>query len=101
MKYDLSNKTNRFAERTLADFSKTLFKILENKAFEDITVNELCETCNYPRATFYNYFEDIFDLLNWCWNTIGKEIQIDDYRELEPNKRTQMLFERILFLSGQ
>lgn len=95
MKYDFTNKTNRFAERTLTDFSETLFNLLENKAFEDITVNELCKVCNYPRATFYNYFDDIFDLLNWCWHSIGREIQIEDYKELKPDERTQIFFERI------
>lgn len=95
MKYDFSSKTNRFAERTLTNFSETLFNLLENKAFEEITVNELCGICNYPRATFYNYFDDIFDLLNWCWFFIGKKIQIEDYKELPPNKRTQMFFDRI------
>ena len=59
MKYDLTKKTNRFAERTLKDFSETLFSLVEKKKFEDITVNELCNACNYPRATFYNYFQDI------------------------------------------
>ena len=55
MKYDLSKKTNRFAERTLKDFSETLFSLLEKKKFEDITVNELCSVCNYPRIIFKIY----------------------------------------------
>ncbi len=95
MKYDLSKKTNRFAERTLAAFSETLFTLLEQKPFEEVTVNELCEKCNYPRATFYNYFQDIFDLLEYCWQSISKELHIAEYKELETSERTQVLFERL------
>ncbi len=95
MKYDLSKKTNRFAERTLKDFSETLFSLLEKKKFEDITVNELCSVCNYPRATFYNYFQDIYDLLDYCWGNMSIEINIEDYKSIEPDERTQVLFERL------
>ena len=95
MKYDLSKKTNRFAERTLKDFSETLFSLLEKKKFEDITVNELCSVCNYPRATFYNYFQDIYDLLDYCWGNMSIEITIEDYKSIEPDERTQVLFERL------
>ena len=95
MKYDLSKKTNRFAERTLKDFSETLFSLLEKKKFEDITVDELCSVCNYTRAAFYNYFQDIYDLLDYCWGNMSMEINIEDYKSIEPDERTQVLFERL------
>ena len=95
MKYDLTKKTNRFAERTLKDFSETLFSLVEKKKFEDITVNELCNACNYPRATFYNYFQDIYDLLDYCWGNMSIKINIEDYKSIEPDERTQVLFERL------
>lgn len=95
MKYDLNKKSNRFAKRTLADFSDSLFSMLTKKSFEDITVNELCEISNYPRATFYNYFDDIYDLLNYCWYCISKEIKVEDYVEMQPEERLQVLFERL------
>lgn len=34
MKFDPNNKTNRFAQRTLAAFSSSLMKLLEIKQFE-------------------------------------------------------------------
>ncbi|MDO5517635.1 MAG: TetR/AcrR family transcriptional regulator [Clostridium sp.] len=95
MKYDLSKKTNRFAERTVKDFSETLFDLLGKKKFEDITVNELCNKCNYPRATFYNYFQDIYDLLDYCWENMSRQIYIEDYKNIETEERTQVLFERL------
>lgn len=102
MKYDLSKKTNRFAKRTLAAFSETLFSLLEKKKFEEITVNELCHVCNYPRATFYNYFDDIYDLLDYCWSSMMSEIHIEDYQDIKYEKRTEALFERLYtYLEGK
>ena len=95
MKYDLSKKINRFAERTLKDFSETLFSLLEKKKFECITVSELCNVCNYPRATFYNYFKDIYDLLDCCWENMSVKINIEDYKSVKSDERAQLLFERL------
>lgn len=102
MKYDLNSKSNRFAQRTLSDFSNVMFSLLEKKAFEDITVNELCKVSNYPRATFYNYFEDIYDLLDYCWYCLSKEIKLDDYVNMQPEERLYILFDRIYdFMDSQ
>lgn len=95
MKYNLDNKTNRFAQRTLKAFSDTLFLQLKKKPFEEITVNELCTISNYPRATFYNYFEDIYDLLDYCWLSLSKVINLDDYKSMIPEERLFQIFERI------
>ena len=67
IKLDLNRKLSRGANRTLKIFSDTLFKLLTEKAFENITVNEICEKASIPRATFYNYFDDKYDLMSYCW----------------------------------
>ncbi|MBO0462235.1 TetR/AcrR family transcriptional regulator [Enterococcus sp. DIV1298c] len=95
MKYDFKNKTNRFSQRTLFAFSTTLMDLLEKKSFEKITISELCEACNYPRATFYNYFDDSYDLLNYCWIIMMQEIKIDDYLSVNQDEIIYVLFDRI------
>ncbi len=94
MKYNLNGKPSRFAQRTLANFSQSLFDLLTEKAFESISVNELCQIVNYPRATFYNYFEDIFDLLDYCWYCMSKEMKLDEYLEIDTESRLYTLFNR-------
>ncbi|MEA4926099.1 MAG: TetR/AcrR family transcriptional regulator [Syntrophomonadaceae bacterium] len=94
MKYDLTKKTTRGAERTLDAFSTTMFEQLSTKTFEEITVNELCEKSNYPRATFYNYFDDKYDLLNYCWYSIGRQIHLEEYAELDSEKSLYIFFDR-------
>lgn len=92
MKSDRSNNT-RFAQRTLEDFTKALLSMLEKKRLEEISVNELCEAVNYPRSTFYNYFVDIFDLLDDCWETLYIGIHADDYPTIPHEDRTNALFD--------
>lgn len=70
-------------------------ELLESKEFEKITVGEICEACNYPRATFYNYFDDSFDLLNYCWIAMMWDIKVDDYQDMIPEERIYILFDRI------
>ncbi len=95
MKYDIRKKSTRGAKRTLDAFSSILFELLSEKPFEEITVNELCERANYPRATFYNYFDDKYDLLNYCWYTIGRQIHLEQYAELDPEECLYVFFDRI------
>ncbi|MCI2788736.1 TetR/AcrR family transcriptional regulator [Staphylococcus warneri] len=101
MKYDTNKKMTKFAERTLKEFAKILFWTLKTKPLEKITINELCEKANYPRATFYNYIDDINDLLNYCWQRIASDMVVDNYDSLTPEKRPYILFERCYdYLNG-
>lgn len=67
MKINVSTKLGNFSKRVLNDFSKKMFEMLENMPLEKITVQKICDACRYPRSTFYNYFEDIYDLMDYCW----------------------------------
>lgn len=95
MKFDPNAAHSRFAERALAAFSTTMMELLATKSFESIAVNEICAVANYPRATFYNYFDDKYDLLNYCWSLMRDEIRLDDYKQMESDRRTMELFDRM------
>lgn len=86
MKYDLSKKPNRGASHTLETFSSTMISLLQEKPFEKITVNEICMEANFPRATFYNYFDDKYDLLEYCWTVLSQELQLEHLKK--PNDIT-------------
>lgn len=92
MKVDISSKTNKFAKRTLAAFSETLFVLLEKTSLETISVQKICDSCDYPRSTFYNYFEDIYDLMNYCWEAIAVDMDINMCMELPEGERTNAIF---------
>lgn len=95
MKYDITKEPTRGAKRTLNDFKNMMFMLLSEKAFEEITVGELCRRANYPRATFYNYFDDKFDLLNYCWLSLTEEIHLEDYHLLPHDETLYIFFDRI------
>lgn len=82
MKYDLSKKMTIGASRTLLSLQNTMKSLLCKKSFEEITVGELCEMAMLPRATFYNYFDDKYDLLEYCFMTIRDQLD-SDYQDGE------------------
>lgn len=95
LKINEEKNGNRFAQRALNDFYHVMLEQLTHKAFEKITVNKICEACNYPRSTFYNYFEDLNDLMNYCWTRVAREAGIEDYIELPQERQTAYLFETL------
>lgn len=95
MKYDLSKKMTRGAKRTLESFSLMMNKLIAEKNFELITVNEMCELCDYPRATFYNYFDDKYDLLNYCWYLLSERIKLSDFNNLPAEQLLHIYFDRL------
>ena len=92
MKINLSDKTSRFAKRTLADFSEKMIVMLADMPLEEISVQKICDVCNYPRSTFYNYFEDIYDLMDYCWIAIMKDMDIEKYLNVQGEQNTEQIF---------
>lgn len=101
MKYDLSKPLTRGAKRTLTALSGAMFSLLSEKSFEEITVGALCEQAQYPRATFYNYFEDKYDLLNYCWLALAEKIGLSDYHHAPENEMLYLYFDRIYTFTKQ
>ena len=93
MKYDLNSKPNKSATRTLRAFSQALAELLEERSLESITIGMLCDACDYPRATFYNYFDDIYDLLYYSFGVIRVNLDMDKFTEVPEGSRTLFLFE--------
>lgn len=54
-----------------------MFTLLNRKAFEDITVLEICEASGVHRATFYKHFSDKYDFLTFCFESMFKELPFD------------------------
>lgn len=95
MKHDLTKPLTRGAKRTLEAFGREMFSLLAEKPFEEITVGELCENAQYPRATFYNYFDDKYDLLNYCWMSLAEEIGLSEYHYAPESQMLFLYFNRI------
>ncbi len=81
-----------FAKRVTRDFTRTLFKLLQEKSLEDISATELCKRCSYPRSTFYNHFDDIYAVMDACWEIVVAEAELDRFQEIPHENRTAALF---------
>ncbi len=54
---------DRRAQRTRRTLSQALMALIQEKRYEVITVQDICERANVGRSTFYAHFQDKDDLL--------------------------------------
>lgn len=95
MKYNNNEKPLiKGANRTLSHFKETMFQLLTEKEFEKISVKLVCEKSGYPRATFYNYFDDKYDLLNYCWEVLFESLDFNDHVLFLPEEAFPIYFKR-------
>ena len=87
MKYDLSGGVSRSAGRVFTAFRRALFNLLQRQSFESISVQALCNEADYPRSTFYNYFDDIYDLLDFCMQAPIFGFDTNKYTAMQPGER--------------
>lgn len=66
--------------------------MLADMLLEEISVQKICDICNYPRSTFYNYFDDIYDLMDYCWSAIMKDMDIEKYLNVQGEQNTEQIF---------
>ncbi len=53
-------------QRTYSCLIDAMLKLLKEKSFEDITVNELCERAIVGRGTFYKHFSDKYEFFSFA-----------------------------------
>ena len=92
MKYDVSGGISRSAGRVFTAFRRALFDLLQHQSFESISVQTLCNAANYPRSTFYNYFDDIYDLLDFCLHAPIRSFDRAKYEAYQPEQRVYAMF---------
>ncbi len=56
---------------------ETFITMLDEKKFEDITVNELCERAMVRRATFYKHFADKYDFFSFFIQRMQQEFHAE------------------------
>ncbi len=61
--------------KTKNNLYKGLLLTMKNKPFEKITVSDICKEANTNRSTFYNNFNDKYDLLSALVNDLEEELK--------------------------
>ena len=50
-------------KRMIKHINATVFKLLKDYHFDEITIQKICDIAEINRSTFYRYFQDKYDLL--------------------------------------
>lgn len=93
------------SERIKRKFIKALISLMEYEPLDRITVTEIVEACEVTRPTFYRYFKDKYDLVNWYFDILAqksfRQMGISlSLREGLVTKFQLMMAERIFFTSA-
>jgi len=63
--------------------AQQVLELCKSKPINKISVQELMDKCSLSRKTFYNNFQDKFDLINWFFGFMCDNI-IEQYAQHEP-----------------
>ena len=76
---------DRRVKYTKKVIEETFLNLLEKKDISSITITEICTIADINRATFYRYYEDIYDLLKKIQRRFISEIEESAPMMLLPN----------------
>ncbi len=76
-------------QKTKKALTEKFRQLLEEKRFEDITVNELCEKAGIRRATFYKHFEDKYDFLSFVVQSLRDDFDRQVWAKKKPGRSSE------------
>ena len=66
----VDRKETKQAQRTRKVILNSFLKLLSTMGYKDITIIDICDDALISRGTYYSYFEDKQDLLDYCTHEI-------------------------------
>lgn len=67
------NRSEAKFQNTANKMNKALFKLINEKPFQDISISEICSVAGVNRSTFYSHYENTTELLQETHNKYMKE----------------------------
>lgn len=67
-------------KRMIKHINATVFKLLNDYHFDEITIQKICDNAEINRSTFYRYFQDKYDLLFSLPDYIATQFHHEDTR---------------------
>lgn len=64
-------------KKTYSQLIAAFLNLLKTKSFDNISVSEICEEADVHRATFYKHFNDKYEFLNFCLDSLLADVDID------------------------
>ena len=83
----MAKKEDLRVRKTKANLYKGLLQLMEEKSFEDIKVIDICNVSLINRSTFYDHFNDKFELLTSLMNDTKEELveQLNQNKDIKIN----------------
>lgn len=78
--------TDKRIIKTQRDIKQNFLTLLQTTPFQKVTVNQICTAALVSRSTFYEHFQDKYDLLGQLVNQYAKL-----YQELIEQRATQII----------
>lgn len=91
-------KENPIARRSKKSIVDALMGLMQEKAFEKITIKEIMEKADMARRTFYGNFNSKDDIIQYYFQNMFRNLEerIRSEGKFSPNKITETLFELVL-----
>ena len=86
-------------KRMIRHINQTVFELLYDYHFDEMTVQKICEVAEINRSTFYRYFQDKYDLLYSLPQYMTGEIMTDSNEE--PQIKTSESFKAFIYYIEQ
>lgn len=71
--------------KTKASLYRTLIELMKDEEFEKIKISEICTKSMINRSTFYDHFNDKYELLESFMNDLKKELEESIKIDIETN----------------
>jgi AcrR family transcriptional regulator len=88
------NKLDRRVVRTLKFLREAFLELMQEKQFQQITVQDITDRAMVNRATFYKHFEDKYALFNYTIKTM-----FQDHLEQNMPDATHLTYDNLRLLS--
>ncbi len=76
-------------QKTKKALTENFRRLLEEKRFEDITVNELCQKAGIRRATFYKHFDDKYAFLGFVVQSLRDDFDLRVWAKKKPGNSSE------------
>lgn len=108
----MNTKNNRRRRESIERIEKAFLELLQTKELHEITVSDICKSCELNRSTFYANFVDIYDLADKVREHLEEDVNqlyeqektqnfnSNDYLKLFRHIRDNQLFYRTYFKLG-
>lgn len=94
----MKKKEDLRIRKTKANLYRALFQLMEEKTFEEIKVIDICKTSMINRSTFYDHFNDKYELLASLIEDLKNELVEHLDVEIEANSVKEYYIELLKLL---